>query len=375
MWLHALRWKFPLLNYEIPLMKKRLSARTLPKSTGELTAMLGRACVLFGEDFMDTRQGVDFRDGFVGPETHDSRKAQRVTAVVPFGLLDIVESDFENDSWFDAALVAEIFDGVSQEVFGKLADFHVGQAGVGFADVDQALVVAHGEGVVGEEPAAFAVAIFGEGDHDIERGERALELHPELPTTPGNVRRLGSFGEQAFVADGESLEETVLDFFDAAAEFGAGVLQQRLLGAGEKLLQQKAPLRERRIEQCAVVEKEQVESHEAYWQLLAREEIDLLAAEALLELGEGNGAAIAPADDFAIEDEFAGNTAQGRVQLGEFGDAIERARVNLYLRGAFVSLGANPVELVFHEGPVREGGDDVGGRIGGVVAALRKRGE
>src|SRR5256885_15627441 len=99
MWLHALRWKFPLLNYEIPLMKRRLSGRTLPKSTGELTAMLGRACVLFGEDFMDARQSVDFRDGFVGPETYDSRKAQRVTAVVPLGSLNIVDSDLQNDRW------------------------------------------------------------------------------------------------------------------------------------------------------------------------------------------------------------------------------------------------------------------------------------
>src|SRR2546423_9382799 len=197
-------------------------------------------------------------------------------------MLNIVESDFENDVRFDAALVAEVFDGMGQEIVGELADLDVGQAGIGFADVDEALVVTDGEGVIGEEAAAFAVAVFGEGDHDVERGQRTLELHPELAAPAGDIWGFGRFGEQAFVADGESLEKTVFDFFDAAAEFGAGELQQRLLGVGEKAFENQAAFREGRIEEGAAVEKENIESDEADRQVLSREEIDLLAAEALL---------------------------------------------------------------------------------------------
>src|SRR5437763_16295668 len=197
-------------------------------------------------------------------------------------MLNIVESDFENDVRFDAALVAEVFDRVGQEIVGELADLDVGQAGIGFADVDEALVVTDGEGVIGEEAATLAMAVFGEGDHDVEGGQRTLELHPELAATAGNIWGFGSFGEQAFVADGQRGQKTVFDFFDAAAEFGAGELQQRLLGFGEKALEEQTAFREGRIEEGAAIEEENVEGDEADRQVLAREEIDLLAAEALL---------------------------------------------------------------------------------------------
>ena len=97
----------------------------------------------------------------------------------------------------------------------------------------------------------------------------------------------------------------------------------------------------------------------------AGEEIDLLAAEALLEFREGNGAAITPADDFAVEDEIARDAAGGIEKLREFGNAIEGAGIDFDLRIALVDLGTDAIEFVFDEGSVGKRGDEVGGRVGG----------
>ncbi len=91
----------------------------------------------------------------------------------------------------------------------------------------------------------------------------------------------------------------------------------------------------------------------------------MLAAQALLKFGEWDGAAIAEADYFAIEDEIAGDVADGLEEIGEFGDAIEGTGIDFDLRIALVDLGADAVKLVFHEGAVGEGGDEVGGSLRG----------
>ncbi len=91
----------------------------------------------------------------------------------------------------------------------------------------------------------------------------------------------------------------------------------------------------------------------------------MFAAEALLQLGERDSAAVAPADDFAVEDEVAGDAADRVEELGEFGDAIEGAGVDLDLRITLVNLGADAVEFVLDEGAVREGGDEAGGGFRG----------
>ena len=74
--------------------------------------MLDLVRVLFGKDFADAGERIDFADGFVRAEAHDTRKTQGVTAVMPAGALDIVEGDLENDIGFNAAAKAEILDGV-----------------------------------------------------------------------------------------------------------------------------------------------------------------------------------------------------------------------------------------------------------------------
>ena len=241
----------------------------------------------------------------------------------------------------------------------------VGEAGVGFADIDEPAVVAHGERVIGEEAAALAVAVFGDSDDDVERGEGALELHPKLAATAGDIGRFGRFGEQAFVASADRKEEAIFDFFDRVAEFGTGELEGGLPDRGKKALQEEAALGKRSVEQGAAVEEEQVEGDEADGNLRAGEEIDLFPAEALLEFGERDGAAVAPSDDFAVEDEIAGDVADRVEQLGEFGDAIKGAGVDFDLRVALVGLGADAIELVFDEDAVGERGDEICGSFPG----------
>src|SRR5580704_4957895 len=96
---------------------------------------------------------------------------------------DVVEGDFEDDERLDGAEVALVLEGVRFEEFGELGDLRVGDAGVGFADVEKfsgagEVGTAYGEGVVREQASALPAAVLGAGDDDIEGGEQAFELDP-----------------------------------------------------------------------------------------------------------------------------------------------------------------------------------------------------
>src|ERR1700739_3771941 len=208
------------------------------------------------------------------------------------------------------------------------------------------------------------MTVFGDGDDDIEGGERALELHPELAAAAGHVGRVGRFGEEAFVAGVEGEEKTIFDFVDRATELGAGELKSGLFGVGKKALEEQAALREGGVEQNAAVKEEQIEGDEANGNLRAGEKIDLFAAEALLKLGERDRAGVAPSDDFAVKDEIAGDVADRFEKFGEFRDAVECAGVDLDLRTALMNLGTDAVELVFDERAVWEGGNEFGVSLG-----------
>src|SRR5712672_331301 len=122
------------------------------------------------KDFADTGERINVADRFVRPQTHDSGEAQGETAVMACGTLNIVEGDFEADGGFDIALRPAGCGGVVQEVLGERANLDVGQARIGFANIDEPAIVAYGKGVVGKQAAALAVTVFGDGDDDIERG-------------------------------------------------------------------------------------------------------------------------------------------------------------------------------------------------------------
>jgi hypothetical protein len=51
-------------------------------------------------------------------------------------------------------------EGVFPEEMGQFEDFGVGEAAVGFADVEEVVVIADSEGIVGEDFVALAVPIF-----------------------------------------------------------------------------------------------------------------------------------------------------------------------------------------------------------------------
>lgn len=57
-----------------------------------------------------------------------------------------------------------------------------------------------GEGVVGEDVSAFAVAEFGGGDDAVEGGEVGFEFKPPFAAAAGGVEGARVFEEDAFVA-------------------------------------------------------------------------------------------------------------------------------------------------------------------------------
>ena len=75
-------------------------------------------------------------------------------------LLDAVERDLEHDRRLDGEHRTVAPDRRGLEVLGESRDLGVGEAGVRLADVDQLVVAADGEGDVGEDRAAFAVAVL-----------------------------------------------------------------------------------------------------------------------------------------------------------------------------------------------------------------------
>src|SRR5450432_2259171 len=161
---------------------------------------VGQKCLhsmdaLGGEDFLDMLERVDFRDGFIGTKADDSREAEGEAAFVTIGVLNIIEGNFKDDGGFDLATESLVFHGVSEEIFGEMANFGVGDTGIRFADVGEAVAGAHGKGVIGEQAAALAVPVFGSGDDDVEGGQWALELEPKLAAASRNIRRLRSLGD------------------------------------------------------------------------------------------------------------------------------------------------------------------------------------
>ncbi len=70
------------------------------------------------ENFADAGERVDFGDGLVRAQAHDTRKTKSKAAVVALRALDIVEGDFEDDCGLDVALEPAVFGGVFQKILG-----------------------------------------------------------------------------------------------------------------------------------------------------------------------------------------------------------------------------------------------------------------
>ena len=130
---------------------------------------------------------------------------------------DGVEGDFEDDEGFDFDAVAGLREGGGEDLVGEGSNFEVGEAGVGFADGGEGarFFIAHGEGVVAQDAAPFAVAVFHGGDDDIERGEAFFEFDPGQTSATGLVGAGGVFDQEALVSGGADVAEVGVDFLCA----------------------------------------------------------------------------------------------------------------------------------------------------------------
>src|SRR5215472_13260161 len=104
--------------------------------------------MLTGEDLADALDGVNLRNALIPAKPHDSGKAQGVATVVAPRALDVVEGHFKNYLGDDLPPKALIVNGPRKKELRHLANLHVGQARIGFADVHEPLALAHCECVV-----------------------------------------------------------------------------------------------------------------------------------------------------------------------------------------------------------------------------------
>ena len=100
---------------------------------------------------------------------------------------DGVEGDLEDDAGLDFEAVAFFGNRQGKEFVGEFGDFGIGEAGVGFAEGGELVggFVAEGEGVVAQDAAPFAMAVFHRGDDDIKGGEAFLSFTQLPPRRPG----------------------------------------------------------------------------------------------------------------------------------------------------------------------------------------------
>ena len=132
---------------------------------------------------------------------------------------DGVEGDFEDDEGFDFDAVAGLREGGGEEFVGEGGDFEVGEAGVGFADGGEGacFFIAHGEGVVAQDAAPFAVAVFHGRDDDIECGEAFFEFDPGEAAAAGLVGAGWVLDEEALVSGGADVTEVGVDLIRAGS--------------------------------------------------------------------------------------------------------------------------------------------------------------
>ncbi len=195
--------------------------------------------------------------------------------------LDVVEGDFQDDERFDGSNMAVIFDGVTQEKIGVLADFGVRKAGIGFADVQECVSVADGESVIRKNFVAFSVTVFDGGDDDIQSGKGFFQLEPEAAAAAGCVRRIGNLGDYAFVAGGERITEGDLHGVGCAARSGRG----DAYGCGgmrTNLAEERFAFCQRFVEEQIAVAIEQVEGDIFHGNIVLNEHVHVFAAEAFL---------------------------------------------------------------------------------------------
>src|SRR5712691_5980846 len=189
------------------------------------------------------------------------------------------------------------------------------------------------------------------GDHDVQSRQRALQFQPREAAPPRRVRAERVLGHQPLVAALARLLE------NAVQVIGAGRLlqpreEERVLEA--EAFEQLAPGGQGLVEQRAAVEPEQVEDHEHDRHLAPELVVDLLAAEAMLQLEEAQHAAVSMREHLAVEEHIMADARRGLHQLRE------RARRLLQVTGEKLDTRALAVQLAAHAVVLLLGPDGAG---------------
>src|SRR5438445_3417762 len=228
---------------------------------------------------------VNLAHGLVWPKANDPRKAHRVSRLVSFARLDLVEGHLDDGVRHDRTDAPVVVDGVRLEILRHLGDLFVRQPGVGLADVREALAVADGERVVGQDTAALAVSPFDRRHDHVQRAQRALHLEPFHAAPAGPVGRPRVLDHQALISAatrrGELALETGDELFTCARD--ALVLREKHGGREWQRAKDLLTLGERNVEQRATVAFQDVEGHEAGGQFRSQLVGDILAPEPRLE--------------------------------------------------------------------------------------------
>ena len=136
---------------------------------------------------------------------------------------DHVERDLNHDGRLDLAVAPEAGDRVLLEPASHLRDLGIAESGVGLADRYQppACVVANGEGVVGEDTVALAVADLDADDDAVDRRQGLFHLQPAEPTATGGVEALRVLDHEALVAPGAGRREELVESLRRVRRFQA----------------------------------------------------------------------------------------------------------------------------------------------------------
>src|SRR5579862_7474748 len=101
--------------------------RTSTSRATDLALPTSSPSVLPLVNLLNRFHGVDILGQLVFAHAHDTRKSQRVTAVVTIAAHDGVEGHFQHDRWLNLARVSMVGRGMREKPLRQLGNFLVGQ--------------------------------------------------------------------------------------------------------------------------------------------------------------------------------------------------------------------------------------------------------
>ncbi len=114
---------------------------------------------------------------------------------MPRAFLDAIESHLQNHSGFTSVTRAE--SSVEAERSSLVNSFTpIGQARVGFTDVDEIRDRPDRKGVIGKIDGSPPVALFGGGNHHVQRAVGAFQFQPGATTLAGLIHAAGRFSSK-----------------------------------------------------------------------------------------------------------------------------------------------------------------------------------